>query len=274
MKKSALILTFILLVTTLFAGCGGGTSYEDLVIMPGVELGVEEYGIAFRKGSDMVAKVDAATKELYEDGTIKALAEKYGITDTYIKEFSASTDSNPTGESDYDYIKSKGTMVIGMTNYKPMNYKGENGEWIGFDTEYAEAVGRKLGVNVEFKEIIWDNKEFELESKSIDCIWNGMTITDAIKEFADVTGAYVKNYQVVVVKDGVKFTTLESLKGKKVVAEEGSAGETIAKADPNLSVGYVPVESMADALLMVKSGQADACVIDFVMANSMVGNKN
>ena len=274
MKKLFAVLAAGLLLAGCLAGCGGSSNesaYADLTIMPGVELGVEEYGIAFRKGSDMVAKVDAISAELFKDGTMDRIAEKYEQKDNMVKTFVASTDSNPAGASDWEYIKNKGKMIVGVTDYAPMDYQDANGKWIGFDAEYAEAVGKKLGVAIEFLEIDWDTKALALENKVIDCVWNGMTITEEMLNAADVSGAYMKNYQVVVVKDAETYTSLESLKGKVVVAEAGSAGEKAAKADANLSVGYKEVPAMADALLQVKSGAADACVIDFIMAESLVG---
>ena len=274
MKKGLAVLAAGLLLAGCLVGCGGNTNesaYADLTIMPGVELGVEEYGIAFRKGSDMVAKVDAISAELFKDGTMDRIAEKYEQKDNMVKTFVASTDSNPTGNSDWEYIKNKGKMIVGVTDYAPMDYQDATGKWIGFDAEYAEAVGAKLGVTIEFLEIDWDTKALALENKVIDCVWNGRTITEEMLNAADVSGAYMKNYQVVVVKDAETYTSLESLKGKVVVAEAGSAGEKAAKADANLSVGYKEVPAMADALLQVKSGAADACVIDFIMAESLVG---
>ena len=128
--------------------------------------------------------------------------------------------------SDKDYITENGKMVIGMTIYEPMNYE-ENGELTGFDTEFAKAVCEKLGVEAEFVEIDWDNKFPELASKSIDCIWNGMTITDEVKLNADVSKAYVKNAQVVVMnkEKAADYQTVESLADVKFAAEAGSAGE-------------------------------------------------
>ncbi len=273
MKKLLSVLTAVLLLAGCLAGCGGNAgSYSDLSMIEGVELGVEEYGIAWRSGSDMVAKVDTISAELFTDGTIKAIAEKYDQTDNIVTTFVPSTDSNPTGDSDWEYIKAKGKLVIGVTLYDPMNYKDENGEWVGFDTEYAEAVCKKLGVTPEFKIIDWNSKEMALQTKDIDCVWNGMTITDAMLTAADVSGAYMKNYQVVVVKDAETYTSLASLKGKVIVAEDGSAGQAAAEADENLAEGLKVVEDMASALLEVKSGTADACVIDYVMAKSVLGD--
>ncbi len=161
-------------------------------------------------------------------------------------------------------------LVIGYTIYEPMNYMDENGELTGFDTEFAEAVCEKLGVTPEFVEINWDTKFVTLDSKKIDCIWNGMTISDEVKANCDVSKAYVKNAQVVVMaKDKIaNFADIESLKGLKFAAEAGSAGEEAIKSN-GLDTDYSPVAAQTDALMAVMGGQADACVIDITMAKSM-----
>lgn len=163
-------------------------------------------------------------------------------------------------------------LVIGYTIYEPMNYM-EDGKLTGFDTEFAEAVCEKLGVTPEFVEINWDTKFVTLDSKKIDCIWNGMTISDEVKKNCDVSKAYVKNAQVVVMKKDVieNYADVESLKGLKFAAEAGSAGETAIK-DNGLDGAYTPVAAQTDALLAVVGGQADACVIDITMAKSMTAD--
>ena len=174
--------------------------------------------------------------------------------------------------SDKEYIEKNEKMIIGMTIYEPMNYEDENGELTGFDTEFAKLVCEKLGVEADFVEIDWDNKFPELASKSIDCIWNGMTITEEVKLNADVSKAYVKNAQVVVMnKDKIAdYQTVESLKDVKFAAEAGSAGEA-AIIDAGFEANLVSTAAQTDALLEVKSGSADACVIDITMANAMTG---
>ncbi len=172
---------------------------------------------------------------------------------------------------DLENSKENGKLKIGYTIYEPMNYK-ENGKLTGFDTEFAEAVCEKLGVEAEFILIDWDNKLMELESGNIDCIWNGMTITDEIKAGADVSKAYAKNKQVVVM-DSEKAKSVKGvndLEGLTFAAEAGSAGESAVK-DNKLDKGFVPVNAQTDALLEVKSGNVDACVIDVTMAESMTG---
>lgn len=182
----------------------------------------------------------------------------------------ADTDTSAAAVADVDAIKSAGKMVIGITEYEPMNYKDAEGEWTGFDTEYAQAVCAKLGVEPEFVIIDWDNKFLELDAKSIDCIWNGMTITDEVMNNSDVTNAYVKNAQVVVTTAEVKanYTTLAEMTDLTFAAEAGSAGEAALK-----EAGITPtaVVDQASALMEVSSGTADACVIDITMANAMTG---
>ena len=163
-------------------------------------------------------------------------------------------------------------LTIGYTIYEPMNYM-EDGKLTGFDTEFAEAVCKKLGVEPEFVEINWDTKFVTLEANKIDCIWNGMTISEDVKANCIVSDAYVKNAQVVVMKEDKieEYKDVESLKGLKFTAEAGSAGETAIK-DSGLDGSYTPVAAQTDALLAVAGGQADACVIDITMAKTMTAD--
>ena len=173
--------------------------------------------------------------------------------------------------SDLAYIKEKGTLVVGITEYAPMDYKDENGEWTGFDAEFARLVADKLGVKVSFQLIDWNNKVFELDSKSIDCIWNGMTITEDIKANTNCTDAYVYNAQVVVMKKDALggCPDVDSLKKLKIAVEDGSSGEEVLEG---LGItGYIEKEDQANALMEVAAGTADACVIDITMANAMTG---
>ena len=185
---------------------------------------------------------------------------------------SGSAAASETAASDLDYIKEKGKMVIGYTVYEPMNYTDADGNFTGFDTELATAVCEKLGVEPEFVEINWDTKVVELDAKSIDCIWNGMTLTDDIMANAATTKAYAKNAQVVVVKDGTDYSSTADLVGKTVVAEAGSAGEAAIEGDKNLAqADYVSKSVQTDCLMEVAAGTADAAVLDLTLANAMIG---
>ena len=185
---------------------------------------------------------------------------------------SAAPASSVAADSDLAYIQSNGKMVIGYTVYEPMNYTDADGSFTGFDTELATAVAEKLGVEPEFVEINWDTKIVELDAKSIDCIWNGMTLTDDIMANTATTKAYAKNAQVVVVKDGTDYTSTADLADKTVVAEAGSAGEAAIQGDENLSkADYVSKSVQTDCLMEVAAGTADAAVLDLTLAKAMIG---
>lgn len=172
-------------------------------------------------------------------------------------------------ESDLTYVQKKGTLIVGVTDYEPMDYKDANGDWTGFDAEFARAVAEKLGVEARFVEIDWDNKFFELESKSIDCIWNGMTITDEVRLNASVSDPYVKNAQVMVTtQENAGNDSVELAKSLSFAAEAGSAGEAAAK---EFDFPCTAVQSQSAALMEVAAGTADACIIDITMANAMTG---
>ena len=183
-----------------------------------------------------------------------------------------SSTSDP--ETDLDAIKAKGKIVIGITDYAPMDYKDENNEWTGFDAEFARLFAEELGVEVEFIEINWDTKFLELKNGSIDCIWNGMTITDEVKANTSCSDAYVRNAQVVVMSadKASEYSSFEDMKNLKFAVEKGSAGEA-ALQELN-AANVVSVKDQATALLEVNSNTVDACVIDLTMANAMAGKGN
>lgn len=173
-------------------------------------------------------------------------------------------------ESDLDYVLNKGTLVVGITDFEPMDYKNENGEWIGFDADVAKAFAENLGVNVEFVEIDWDNKVLELDGKNIDCVWNGMTLTDEVKSAMETSDAYCNNAQIVIVPADVadQYQDVESVKGLQFAVEAGSAGQEQVEA---LGASFTPVSTQADALMEVAAGTSEAAVIDSLMAAAMVG---
>lgn len=173
-------------------------------------------------------------------------------------------------ESDLDYVLNKGTLVVGITDFEPMDYKDENGNWIGFDADMATAFAQSLGVTVEFVEINWDNKVLELNGKTIDCVWNGMTLTDEVTSSMETSKAYCNNGQVVIVPadKAADYQDTEAVKTLNFAVEAGSAGEAEVAA---LGASYTPVTSQADALMEVAAGTSEAAVIDSLMAAAMVG---
>ena len=172
--------------------------------------------------------------------------------------------------SDKQYVLDKGKLVVGITDFAPMDYKNEAGEWIGFDADVAKAFAAELGVEVEFIEIDWDNKILELDGQAVDCIWNGMTLTDAVKNAMECSNPYMNNAQVVVVpvEKADQYQSIESIADLAFAAEAGSAGEAELNA---LSLNVTPVATQADALMEVAAFTSDAAVIDALMAAAMIG---
>ena len=178
-------------------------------------------------------------------------------------------------DSDLAYIQDKGTLIVGITDFEPMDYKEDGSdEWTGFDAELARLVGKELGVTVEFQEINWKMKETELSSKTIDCIWNGLTWDEERAENMSLTDYYMLNRQVLVVatKNADKYTSVESLAGANVAAESGSAGESVI-TESLTSSNYIEKDAQIDVLTELIMGTVDAGVIDYVMANYLINKE-
>ena len=182
----------------------------------------------------------------------------------------AASEPAAAAESDLAYVQDKGTLVIGITDFAPMDYQDESGEWVGFDADMAKAFAESLGVKAEFVEIVWDNKVLELDSKTIDCVWNGMTLIAEVTSAMECSNAYCNNAQVVIVPadKASEYQTVESVKDLTFAAEAGSAGEAELTA---LGYTVTPVKAQSDALMEVAAGTSDAAVIDSLMAAAMVG---
>lgn len=185
------------IIDLLMAGAmiGEGTSYPNLVHTD--ELTTEEYGAGCRKGSDLASYINAVLAESYADGSMQETAAAYGVQEALVEQKASEYADN--GSGDVAYIQGKGTLIVGITEFEPMDYKDAAGEWIGFDADMARMVADKLGVEAQFVVIDWDNKIMELDSKNIDVVWNGMTLTNEVKEAMECTNAYCNNAQVIVV---------------------------------------------------------------------------
>ena len=196
---------------------------------------------------------------------------KSGKDDEVVPYSSSKGDTTVKTVADLDKVKDANKIVVGITDYEPIDYKVKGSdEWVGFDADLVRAVADKMGIKVEFVVINWDNKFIELNSGTIDCIWNGMTVSDSVKKNCDISDAYAGNSQVVVMKKDVlsKYKDKDAVKAANltIAVEKGSAGEAEAK---KLSNNVVSLSAQSDALKEVKSGTADACIIDSTMANSM-----
>ena len=152
-----------------------------------------------------------------------------------------------------------------------MDYQEDGSdEWVGFDADLAKKVAEDLGVDVEFQEIDWDNKILELNNKSIDVVWNGMTLTDEVTKSMECTVPYLKNAQTVVLPADIadEYEDIDSLKDLSFAVEAGSAGEQTAEEN---GFDYTSMQSQADTLMEIQAGTSDAAIIDLLMAGAMIG---
>lgn len=173
-------------------------------------------------------------------------------------------------ESDLDAIKERGVIVVGITDFAPMDFKDDNGEWIGFDADLSRKFAEVIGTDIEFQEIDWDGKIMELNAGTVDCIWNGMTLTEEVGNAMECTITYALNAQVVVMAADkiAEFPDADSMKDLNIAAEAGSAGEAVGQ---ELELNINSVQSQAAALMEVAAGTSDACIIDKTMADAMTG---
>ncbi len=177
--------------------------------------------------------------------------------------------TEPAAESELEAVKAAGKLVVGITEFEPMDYQ-KDGEWVGFDADVARAFAASIGVEVEFSVINWDTKVEELNGKTIDCVWNGMTLTDEVKAAMECSNAYCNNQQIVIVKADVadQYKTAEDCKDLQFAVESGSAGQEQAEA---YNFQFTEVLDQATALQEVEAGTCDAAIIDSLMAAAMVG---
>ena len=184
-----------------------------------------------------------------------------------------SDSSKSSSKSDIEYVQDKGTLVVGITDFEPMDYKNDKDEWIGFDADMAKAFAKSLGVDAEFVEIDWDNKVMELDGKTIDCVWNGLSINEERQEKMNLSEPYMKNAMVFVVKGDSTVAKMDDLKGKKISVQNGSSAQTILensaiKDDITIS----PIATNVEALQQLELGVVDAVFLDEVVADYEIKN--
>ena len=201
---------------------------------------------------------------------VAACGSKGEVKEEFGAEDAVMTSDTVAAVEDLKDIQEKGKLVVGITDFEPMDYKDESGKWIGFDADMANAFAKSLGVEAEFVEIEWDNKALELSSGNIDCVWNGMTLTDEVKSAMDCSNPYCNNAQIVIVPSDKadQYQTVDSLKDLNFAVEVGSAGEQEAQAN---GLKFTSVQNQANALMEVAAGTSDAAIIDSLMAAAMVG---
>ncbi len=231
---------------------------------------MKKKAIAALMAGVMTAGILAGCGSQESTGSSASTAAETAEADAAEDSAAAEDTADAAADSDVAYIKDKGTLIVGITDFEPMDYKDESGSWIGFDADMASQVAKDLGVEVQFVEIDWDNKILELENKSIDVVWNGMTLTDEVTSSMECTNAYCNNAQVVVLPadKAEEYPDAASMADLAFAVEAGSAGEQAAQEN---GFNYTSLTSQADTLMEVSAGTSDASIIDLLMAGAMIG---
>mgnify|MGYP002517643379 CR=1 FL=1 len=181
--------------------------------------------------------------------------------------------TSTANDSDLAYIQQKGKLIVGITDYAPMDYKDENGEWTGFDAEFARLFAAELGVEVEFVEIDWDNKVFEVQSGAIDCVWNGMTITEDRLLEVDFSISYANGVQAIIVPENSPITCADDLYAEganyKVGVQLGTTGDIYATGDFG-GDNVTTYSNGNEAVLALLGGSVDCVIIDNEPAKALV----
>ncbi|MBE6915217.1 MAG: transporter substrate-binding domain-containing protein [Ruminococcaceae bacterium] len=264
MKKTlALVLCLVIAFTLILAGCNNAADEDAGYKVLEESLAAEEYGIAFRKGDVLCDEVNNALKVLKAEGKVAEVAEKWFGTDITVIEADAAA-------LDAGYTEGR-TLKVGLDDsFPPMGYRDDNNEIVGFDIDLAKAVCEYLGWEVEFIPIDWNAKEMELNSGNIDCIWNGMTLTQERIDAMSCSAPYLKNEQVLVVKADSDIATLADLAGKNIALQAGSSAEDALKGATELNASIAAANTFADNMLCfmdLNQGASDAVLVDSIVAN-------
>lgn len=240
------------------------------------DFGAENYAIGFRRGDDALAKkVSDILEEMTNDGTAAKIAEKWFGENVMLADQQYPRElSEEEGDASLQYILDKGELILGLDEtFPPMGYRDENGDIIGFDIDLATEVCSRLGVKLKLQPINWDSKEMELSGKTIDCIWNGMSVTDERIEGMDLSKPYIANKQIIIVKGDSTIATKADLAGKTVGAQQGSSAVDAISAEADVKASFASLNEYAsndEAFLDLKAGRIDALVVDEVYGRYMI----
>ncbi len=271
MKHATKLLALVLALCSMLTLCAcggetapaeGGADAPKYNILPDV-LAEEEYGIGFRKGDELCDIVNATLKVLKADGTLAEVSGKWFGEDITTIEGDANALDGFTVEPR--------EFILGLDDsFPPMGYRDSENNVVGFDIDLATAVCEKLGWTLKIQPIDWAAKEMELESGNIDCIWNGMTLTEERLETMSCSDPYMKNQQIIVTMGTSGINSLEDLAGKKLVLQtDSSAEEALEKnADFKASLGEVnTMDTNLNCFMDMEQGSSDAVLVDSIVAD-------
>ena len=256
--------------TTAASGSDNKTTEKYTVLSE--DFGAENYAIGFRRGDDALADILA---EMTADGKAGEIAKKWFGSDVMLRDPEYPRELNEEkGDASLQYILDKGELILGLDEtFPPMGYRDANGDIIGFDIDLATEVCSRLGVKLKLQPINWDSKEMELNGKTIDCIWNGMSITDERINGMDLSTPYIANKQIIIVKSDSGISTKADLAGKTVGAQQGSSAVDAISAEPDVKASFGSLNEYAsndEAFLDLKAGRIDVLVVDEVYGRYMI----
>lgn len=260
--------------TTAASGSDNKTTEKYTVLSE--DFGAENYAIGFRRGDDALAKkVSDILAEMTADGKAGEIAKKWFGSDVMLRDPEYPRELNEEkGDASLQYILDKGELILGLDEtFPPMGYRDANGDIIGFDIDLATEVCNRLGVKLKLQPINWDSKEMELNGKTIDCIWNGMSITDERINGMDLSTPYIANKQIIIVKSDSGISTKADLAGKTVGAQQGSSAVDAISAEPDVKASFGSLNEYAsndEAFLDLKAGRIDVLVVDEVYGRYMI----
>ena len=260
--------------TTAASGSDNKTTEKYTVLSE--DFGAENYAIGFRRGDDALAKkVSDILAEMTADGKAGEIAKKWFGSDVMLRDPEYPRELNEEkGDASLQYILDKGELSLGLDEtFPPMGYRDANGDIIGFDIDLATEVCSRLGVKLKLQPINWDSKEMELNGKTIDCIWNGMSITDERINGMDLSTPYIANKQIIIVKSDSGISTKADLAGKTVGAQQGSSAVDAISAEPDVKASFGSLNEYAsndEAFLDLKAGRIDVLVVDEVYGRYMI----
>lgn len=273
MKRLFAVLFSALIVCFAIAGCsssGGKFAVLD------EDFGYEEYGIGMRRDDNaFTLALQEALDAIIADGTAGKISEKWFGEDKLLRDKPFPRQITDSGDGSLQYIKDKGTLILGLdVGFEPMGFYDDKGEIVGFDIDLAKEVAKRLGVELVLQPISWDAKEMELENKSIDVVWNGMSITPERSESMNISKPYLANRMIVIVKEDSGIKTLADLAGKKVACQAGSSALDAINSKPEIASTFGELISTygdnPTAFLDLKSGRVDALVVDEVVGLNLI----
>lgn len=279
MKK--LLATFLaaMMATTLFASCSkpaASGSGEASYITLEESLASEEYAIGFRaEDVSLALEVQNILDQMKTDGKIGEIANVWFGKDLFINDRPFPRDPGDVKDTSLADLKSRGKLILGLDDsFPPMGFRDEDNKIVGFDIDLATEVCSRMGVELDVQPIDWDSKELELSTGKIDCIWNGMTVTEDRAANMFLAKPYLDNRQVVIVKGDSGIKTLADLEGKKIGLQKGSSAKEAY--DKSTLVGKTEAVEYADnvsAFMDLQTGRVDAFLVDEVAGNYIVSHQ-